>query len=157
MHDSGEAAIKDVIFRYAWALDTRDWRALADVFTPDARGEFSDPAYGDQDMRTILRLFQDGAETGPIRQWQHFVTNQLITMKNADRARTKAFFTCVWRFDEQQLSHTVAMVGGTYENDLVRTVDGWRIAVMRATTWWDLGDKGVMPEWRHLGRRPVFG
>ncbi|QLQ09147.1 MAG: nuclear transport factor 2 family protein [Nocardioidaceae bacterium] len=159
MSNSEESEIKDVIFKYAWALDTRDWAALAEVFTPDARGEFSDPGYGDQDMGTILRLFQEGAETGPIRQWQHFVTNQLITHREGDRARIKAFFTCAWRFDDhqQQPRNEVAMVGGIYENDLLRTVNGWRIAVLRATTWWDHGGKEVMPEWRYLGRGPLFG
>lgn len=126
------AAIVEVTHRYCWALDSRDWGLLDQVFTDDATAELLSPLLQGRDaIRTRIR---DAIE--PLDATQHTVTNHMITLRG-DTASSRCYL------HSQHVRRSVDgpplyVVAGRYEDELVRTPDGWRISSRRLVrTWWE--------------------
>jgi len=121
------AAIHDLVMRYARAVDRRDFAGVAACFTPDA-------AYQGQLSRTGIAEALARLEAG-LARWdvtQHLMGNQLVEL-DGDRARceTYALASHVSGDGGARRELTVAVI---YEDELVRTPDGWRIAGRVART-----------------------
>jgi 3-phenylpropionate/cinnamic acid dioxygenase small subunit len=131
-------AIVDVTIRYTWALDTKDFDQLRDVFLPDATAE----------LRGVLC---DGVDAiieriaGAVRRLdatQHLIGNHQVTVVG-DTASSRC------QLQSQHVKRGTPggdnfLIGGVYEDQLVRTPAGWRIAhrVMRQT--WADGNPAVV-------------
>lgn len=110
-------AIQQLVARYNFAVDDGDPDAFAGTFTQD--GEFG--AAG-QVMRghDELRAFVVGrAGIAPRR---HLVSSMLVD-GDGDRASLRAYLQVVAMGDDGSLQ---VAVQGTYDDELVRTADGWR-------------------------------
>ena len=110
-------AIQQLVARYNFAVDGGDPDAFAGTFTPD--GEFG---AGGQVMRghDELRAFVVGrAGIAPRR---HLVSSILVD-GDGDRASLRAYLQVVAMGDDGSLQ---VAVQGTYDDELVRTADGWR-------------------------------
>jgi hypothetical protein len=106
--------ILDLLTRYAHVIDNRDWAHADDVFTPDV--QFGrNPAFG-TGIAQLSALLGDAPAT------HGHNTTDIILDQRADgtiRAWSKFFIV---RGD--------GTVGsGDYQDTLVRTADGWRIAI----------------------------
>jgi SnoaL-like domain len=135
---SDRQAIIDLTIAYTWALDTKDFAALRDIFLPSATA----------DLRGVTC---DGAEAIITRisgamvrldASQHLIGNHQVTI-DGDRA------TCRCQLQSQHVrAGTVGgdnlVIGGVYEDRLIRTESGWRIShrVMRQT--WIEGNPAVV-------------
>ncbi|RQS76930.1 nuclear transport factor 2 family protein [Burkholderia sp. Bp8963] len=74
-------ALYELACRYAQAVDRRDWRQLAALFTPDAR--LAGPGFAFDDLDAIV------AGMGAIGRYettQHQVHNQLVTLDGGEAA-----------------------------------------------------------------------
>jgi hypothetical protein len=107
---------RDVVASYGHLVDARDWVGLASIFTPDATIEWVN-----EHGRTKLTV----AEVLPL--WEeydhpsaHLTTNLLSEAAGADRIRVRSKGLAV---ESDGLSWSV-----TYDDQLVRTSGGWRIA-----------------------------
>jgi uncharacterized protein (TIGR02246 family) len=112
-------AIQQLVARYNFAVDGGDPDAFAGTFTPD--GEFG---AGGQVMRghDELRAFVVGrAGIAPRR---HLVSSILVDGEG-DRASLRAYLQVVAMGDDGALQ---VAVQGTYDDELVRTADGWRFS-----------------------------
>lgn len=117
-------AIADVVNRYAYALDDRDWRRLDEVFAPDVvvrYGSADAPAIeGRVATVAMIRSFLD--HRGPS---QHLLGNMIVDI-DGDTAST----TCKARvFHMGAGPHTdkTYECAGVYRDTLTRTAAGWRI------------------------------
>jgi 3-phenylpropionate/cinnamic acid dioxygenase small subunit len=116
--------IEDVLTRYAWALDSKHFDELDDVFTPDAHVDYTSSggeagAYPDVKawLANVLPNFP---------AYQHLVTNKQITI-DGDRATSRAEFYNPMVMAKRDGTTSIFFVGGEYHDELVRTRNGWRI------------------------------
>jgi hypothetical protein len=122
LHDKTE--INELLTRYAWAVDSKNWELLKTVFTPDAHIDDSsassagDAAVGSRDE--VVGWLE--RSLGPVPMTQHFITNVDIDLAG-DRAKVRAMF-----YNPMQLPgmDEMSYCGGYYHHDMVRTPEGWR-------------------------------
>lgn len=120
---SDRAEIQDLITRYAYAIDDRNWDDLDHVFTPDAIIDYraaGGPVGNLQETKAFL------AKAMPnFSAFQHLSTTSEIRITgNAARTRTILFNPMVMEHDGEE---RVFFIGLWYHDDLVRTAEGWRI------------------------------
>ena len=124
---SDRAEIQDLMTRYAYAIDDRDWDALDGVFTPDAIIDYSEAGGARGTVPEIKKFLAEAM--GNFSAFQHLSTTTQIRI-DGDRAkaRTILFNPMVMQHEGQE---RVFFVGLWYNDDLVRTPDGWRITHRR--------------------------
>ncbi|MEV0055149.1 nuclear transport factor 2 family protein [Saccharopolyspora shandongensis] len=117
--------VADVVNRYAYALDTRQWRSLDDVFTADAVARYgspeSSPLNGREEIVASIRSFLDGC--GPS---QHLLGTHLIEIDG-----DTAVATCKARVFHYGAGTRSSLPPyecfGVYRDRLRRESVGWRI------------------------------
>jgi 3-phenylpropionate/cinnamic acid dioxygenase small subunit len=135
-------AIEEVLTRYAWALDSKSFDGLDEVFTADAHIDYT----------------SSGGVAGPfpeVKAWlarvlpnfpayQHLVTNHQITV-DGDRATSRAEFYNPMVTAKPDGSRGIFFVGGEYHDQLVRTPGGWRISERIEKSVWTDGELPAAP------------
>jgi 3-phenylpropionate/cinnamic acid dioxygenase small subunit len=132
------SAIAALTIDYCWALDTRDWDALREVFLPDAVAELGSPElFG---IEAIIDRVSSAL--GPLDDSQHMVSTHQIVI-DGDRARSRCYFQAQHiRAGASGSPHFI--IAGRYEDELVRTDQGWRIARRRLVPMWREGNSEVV-------------
>lgn len=122
------ADITDTLIRYANAIDGKDFDRLADVFTPDARIDYtsSDGIAGEYPR---VRQWLEEA-LAPFPAYLHSLSNTSFEIEG-DVAHTRTAFINPMAYDLPDGSRHTFTVYGCYVDRLVRTPDGWRIAERR--------------------------
>ena len=128
------AAIHQLAFRYALAVDSRDMDALVSLFVPDVR--VGKDSYG----RAALKAWFDQILRG-MRVTVHFVGNHVIDFDDADHARG-----VVYCHDELERPASGEWQQGKlqYWDDYARVEGEWCFARRRFHRWY-LVDAGVRP------------
>jgi 3-phenylpropionate/cinnamic acid dioxygenase small subunit len=137
-------AIVDGTIRYCWAIDTRDWAELAQVFTEDAEADYGF-------MPTLRGLAEIEALVSrvltPLDASQHMVTNhQIETHGGGVRSRCYFHAQHTRRGLEDGDNYVVA---GIYRDKWSQTPAGWRIHARELEVLWTEGNAAV------VGRAPV--
>ena len=114
--------IGELLDRYAHAIDSWDWDLLGTVFTEDAVVDFSSVGQyveGEARIRGLAAIADWYAEAlRPFFGVLHFMGNHRVLL-DGDTARAKSYM------------HVLSMpMGGVYETEVVRTLEGWRIQLM---------------------------
>lgn len=130
------AAITDLTHRYCWALDTKDFDALDHVFHPEANGDLLEDVRG----RVAIKARIARALT-PLDQTQHLVANHMIRVEG-DRAWCRCYLQSQHVRKAAQGDPNF-IIAGRYEDELIRTADGWRIIFRKLTVMWTSGNPGV--------------
>jgi SnoaL-like domain len=131
--------IDDLLYRYAQALDDRDWDLLREgVFIADAIAEFPDGSARGIDEIVIL---MEGALTG-LDCSQHIITNPLAQVTG--RVATARCYLQAQHVFIGAPGGDHFIVAGTYNDELERTPRGWRIARRVLTASWIAGNPGVI-------------
>ncbi len=125
-HDRQDIA--EVTVRYATGIDTRDWDLLRTCFTDDCRVDYGRIGVWDGVDAVIAHMAGSRVATGG--HSLHRITNQAITLK-ADHAQCRSYVDAVVMAADNKTGHQAV---GFYEDELVRTEHGWRIATRRFTT-----------------------
>jgi len=143
MHsDSDRDAVTDVVNRYAYALDGRDWALLDDVFTADAVARYGGPdsprLEGREAIVSSIRSFLDGC--GPS---QHLLGNHTVVVDG-----DVAVATCAARVFHYGAGERATLTPyecfGVYRDRLRRTSRGWRIADRTLEVHLELGDIAIL-------------
>ena len=132
-------AIVDLLHRYATGLDTKDWDKLASVFTADGVADYGALGGVNQGPAAIVKLCSGAL--GGLDASQHIITNEVIEL-DGDRARARCYFQAQHVFTGAEGGDNF-LVGGTYDDEIVRTVDGWRIRHRTLTATWTDGNPVV--------------
>ncbi len=116
--------IADVLLRYATGIDRRDWTLFRTVFTDDCELDYGEVgAWKGVDAVTEF-MQQAHALAG---HTMHRLTNQVITV-DGDSAQARTYIDALIMLADNTSGVNAA---GFYDDDIVRTEDGWRIARRR--------------------------
>jgi hypothetical protein len=121
---SDRLEIDDLLTRYATTLDSKDWDAWADCFTPDAHIDYT-AAGGIKGTRAEVKEWLSTVMAG-FPMTQHLVTNKVVVI-NRDRATCQSALINPMGLPDGD-GMMLWIEGGYYRDRLVRTADGWRIA-----------------------------
>jgi hypothetical protein len=136
--NADEKAIIDLTIAYTWALDTKQFDVLRDVFAADATAMLHGVACDDRDA-IISRI------SGALVRFdvtQHLIGNQQVRI-DGDTA------TCRCQLQSQHVKRGTEggdnyIVGGFYDDRLARTADGWRIIHRTMEETWNAGNRAVV-------------
>jgi len=125
--------IMELQSRYMFAIDWRDPQAYGDTFTEDAVLAWPEGhAQGREKIReSVVRAGEyfrrqaDAAAPAKPARLRHFVTNQVVKI-DGDTAHAVAYWFDVNNDNQPRWPYLAAY--GYYEDDLVRTADGWRFS-----------------------------
>lgn len=138
-----QQAIIQLLNRYAFALDDRDWSALRSCFTPDAIYTFSHGlrVEGFEAIEGVCRRALE-----PLDLSQHIVAGHLVEL-DGDEATARCYLHAqhVRRGIPDGETYIVA---GKYTDTLVRADDGWRIRQRDLTSLWEAGNPMVLERHR---------
>lgn len=128
---SEHADISALLYRYARAVDSKDWELYRSVFTEDAQIDYSSAGAIVGNRDEVVDWF--AANFGVIPWSMHYITNIEILDGDGDTATVRAMF-----YNPMQLPGMAEMsaCGGYYHHELVRTPDGWRSRSLREENVW---------------------
>jgi 3-phenylpropionate/cinnamic acid dioxygenase small subunit len=118
--------IADVLLRYATGIDCRNWPLFRTAFTEDCELD-----YGEIGSWRGVDAVTDFMETSHAMagHTMHRLTNQVITI-DGDRAEARTYVDGLIMFGDAGSGVNAV---GFYDDDIVRTAAGWRIARRRFT------------------------
>ncbi|MCV7279588.1 nuclear transport factor 2 family protein [Mycolicibacterium flavescens] len=134
MTDSEQIAA--LLYRYARAVDTKDWDLYRSVFTDDAVIDYSSAGIPVRSREEIVEFFTQAFTAIP---WSmHYITNIEADI-DGDTADVRAMF-----YNPMQLPGMAeqSACGGYYFHRLVRTADGWRSRHLREDNVWFVNRPG---------------
>jgi SnoaL-like domain len=118
--------ISDLLVRYATGIDSRDWPLFRTVFTDDCRLDYGEIGVWNGVDEVTNFMDQTHAMAG---HTMHRLTNQAIAVAD-DKASARTYVDAVIMFGDNQAGVNAL---GFYDDEIVRTADGWRIARRRFT------------------------
>jgi hypothetical protein len=121
--------IIDVLHRYMYAVDRRDWELLGTCFTEDATVDFSGAGGPNAGAAELVAWLAD--TMGLFAMTQHTVSNVLIEV-SGDEATGQAYFSNPMTIAHDGGPNDLLFSGGAYDDRFRRTPQGWRIAARRA-------------------------
>lgn len=135
-------AIVEVVNRYTYGLDERDWTLLDHVFAPDAVGRYggSESALleGRETIVAAIRSFLDGC--GPT---QHLLGNHVVKIQG-DEASAWCKARVYHYGAGERASLTPYECFGVYSDRLIRTAEGWRITDRSFDVQHEVGDIAIL-------------
>ena len=144
-------AVTDTVYRYAWGIDTRDWALYRSIFADRVAIDFTSynptsvaaEMAADDWVANLIPLF-----TG-LDATQHTMTNPLVDI-DGDTARCRMYMQAVHMLgDDPEPEFTI---GGYYDDQLVRTTNGWQLNAVTLTVTWRRGNPDIMRRARERTR-----
>ena len=136
-------AVGDTLYRFAEALDLRDWALYRSVFTDEVEIDYSSYRPGSRGvMRAEDWVARGRARIEPLDATQHSMSNPRVTV-TGDTA------TCAMYIEAQHVLTRDGvtaqyLIGGRYLDRLVRVDGEWRISAVALQVRWNLGDPTVV-------------
>lgn len=123
--------IAALLYRYARAVDTKDWELYRSVFTDDAYIDYSSAGAIAGTRDVVADWLSEGFEAIPMSM--HYVSNIEVINDDGGVARVRAMF-----YNPMQLPGMTELsyCGGYYHHEMVRTADGWRSRSLREENVW---------------------
>jgi hypothetical protein len=134
-------AIVDLTIAYTYALDTKNWDDLDGVFVPEATAFLTEELVGRDAIKARVRRALEGLDVS-----QHLIGNHEIRI-DGDRASGRCYLQAQHVRDAAPGPPNF-IVAGRYDDDYVRTPDGWRIERRVLTIMWTEGNPAVARERR---------
>ena len=118
--------IADVLVRYATGIDRRDWDLLRSCFTEDCHADYGAIGvwHGADEITEWMRQTHE-----PVGHTMHRITNPSIE-GDGERASARSYVDALVLFADNEAGTRAT---GIYDDELVRTEVGWRIARRRYT------------------------
>lgn len=118
--------IADVLLRYATGIDRRDWPLFRTVFTDDCELDYGEVGSW-QGVDAVTEFMQQAHAIAG--HTMHRLTNQVITV-DGDSAQARTYVDALIMLADNNSGVNAA---GFYDDDIVRTEAGWRVARRRFT------------------------
>ena len=132
--------IDDLLTRYTRAIDTGEWDRLDEVFTPDARIDYTATGGIEGAYPEVKAWLAESLPMFPRRQ--HVLAQKEVELGadgDPDGARVTAYFLNPMIFAEADGTELLWEFGGFYHHRLVRTPDGWRSRELVEELCWKRG------------------
>jgi SnoaL-like domain len=128
------ARISDLLYSFAWALDSKNWQEYADNYADGGFIELPDPAahgavftlHKEQMLELLPRSL------GRFRGTHHISTNHRITLAG-DEAASHSYLQAV-HVSGEPTEHWTA--GGWYDSHYRRTPAGWKFTRVKLHSVW---------------------
>jgi 3-phenylpropionate/cinnamic acid dioxygenase small subunit len=130
-------AIQQLLYRYARAIDAKDWKALGSVFTADARIHYAVERGAELTAAELQGWLAKAMRIFKVTQ--HVVTNPLIELAE-DGAHATSYLTATHLQVKLDGTTVRTTEGSRYLDTLVRTAEGWRISSRRLERTWVDGE-----------------
>jgi uncharacterized protein (TIGR02246 family) len=130
--------IADLVARYARALDQHDWDGLAACFLPDAQYRY--PGGQLDGAEAIVERCRNALE--PLTASQHLI-GTVLTSVDGDEGTANSYFQAQ-HVRAGTAGGDIFAIGGAYDDRVVRTPEGWRIAEREQTYTWTDGNPKVV-------------
>jgi len=117
-------AIHELVASYTWALSDRDWPTWRQVFTGDAHLDYSTAGGPVGDVATAAEWLESTL-AGFAAVIGHG-GNVVVRFDHDDRAIVRSLYRMTMKIDGDTPTYIEAT--GWYDDVVVRTADGWRIA-----------------------------
>jgi len=138
------AAIDDLLARYCFAIDLRDWEGLREVFARDAVITYSGPRVS-TGIDQIVAFFR--TTTSLAAATQHLLHTSRVWATGPDTAEGLSHVTAHHVGHDAVLPAPEAAtytVTGTYHDQFARTGEGWRIGRRTLTLLTSAGDPAIL-------------
>jgi 3-phenylpropionate/cinnamic acid dioxygenase small subunit len=122
---SDRLEIDQLLVRYVWALDAKDFDALDDVFTADARVDYTESGGIAGTASEFKSWVAKMLSAFPMTQ--HLLMNVEVTLDGERATARSACYNPMGAATREGPLHHF-FIGIEYHDDLVRTDQGWRIA-----------------------------
>lgn len=122
---SDRTRIQDLLTRYTVAIDTKDWKLLDSCFTPDAHVDYSASGGAKGPYPEVRKWLEKALASFPMTQ--HFISNISVTIEG-DEARSRTYLINPMGLPKEGGGLNIFTVGAYYNDRLVYTDEGWRIA-----------------------------
>jgi 3-phenylpropionate/cinnamic acid dioxygenase small subunit len=118
--------VDELVVRYATGIDRREWVLFRSCFTDDCQADYGAIGvwHGSDEITEWMRRTHE-----PCGHTMHRITNQRV-VANGDGVSVRSYVDALVMFADNR-SGTRAT--GYYDDELVDTDDGWKIAVRRFT------------------------
>lgn len=126
--------IQELIARYAYALDTGDFEAYVDCFTPDGGIDHNPPGkcFGRDGLRKLTDFLWYRKPNHYLGR-QHNMT-QIIMTPDGDDVRVKAFWSILQHNVETKACFVFGM--GNWDTLVTKNEDGeWRLQLVEVKIW----------------------
>jgi hypothetical protein len=139
--ESDRTAIKAIMDLYGFAVDTQRWDLFDQIYTKDVDADWGGTAV----WNDLEKFKKDFAEYHDVFDATHHVMTNFICAVDGDRAKSVTYGH--WLLIRNAAPGGNSWSGdGWYDDELVRTPDGWRISRRRSgIIRWE-GNLNVMSE-----------
>lgn len=137
-------AIKEVMAKYSYYADTKDWETFRTVFDDIITVDYSsfDPNAKLENVSADEFIKNNSIPTlDHLKASQHVFTNFIITV-DGDTAHG-IMYCRAQHYKPGVIGESTYEVGGHYHIDYVRREDGWKIRNLVANFTWFTGNVGV--------------
>ncbi|ONH28010.1 nuclear transport factor 2 family protein [Pseudofrankia asymbiotica] len=136
------AALTELSYRYARAIDSKDYDALATLFTPTATFDYN---HADGEQHALESWLAGTRRLEQLDGTQHFFTNHEFDI-DGDAARGQ--FNMIAQHVRRGLpGGSLLMIGGIYRDTYVRTDGRWLVATRSHEAKWATGNHDVLWGW----------
>ncbi len=122
---SDRLEIQDLLVDYSHAIDTRDFDALDDVFTPDAHIDYAEMGGSAGSLQETKDFLKDAMKG--FSSFQHMVATSKVVFEGPDLAKGRTICHNPMVVDKGEGKTHVFFCGLWYRDTFVRTEQGWRI------------------------------
>jgi len=116
--------IQDLLTRYTFAIDRKDWQLLDSCFTPDAHVDYTSTGGAKGSYPEMRKWLEKTLSAFPVTA--HYISNTAVNLAG-DRAAARSYLLNPMGFQGPDGDLHWFTVGAQYVDELVRTADGWRI------------------------------
>lgn len=129
--------IEDVILEEAAAIDERDWDRWEETYVADAKIDWSGNGGAKGDPKVIRAWASSVLSEAnfPYPQYQHYCTNFRIRV-DGDAATSRHLQIIPISVVSPGGGRQIAFSGIWFEDELVRSADGWKISARREFRAW---------------------
>lgn len=130
-------------YEYALGIDTRDWVLFRSIFTNELTMDFS--SYNGQ---PASRMTADDWVAGcrvlftGLDATQHVMSNPMVDT-DGKRGRCRMYMKAEHFLINDQGNDDFAL-GGYYDDQLVKTSEGWKIEAVTLNVFWNRGNRHIM-------------
>ncbi|MET7393993.1 nuclear transport factor 2 family protein [Dactylosporangium sp. NPDC005572] len=131
--------IEQLLYRYAIAIDTRNWELLDSCFTPDASivmsvaGRYPSPAHYRDRAKVVLA----GLDA------THHVFSSVTVQVDGDRATAHSYYQAQ-HCRNALAPRSLFLIGGWVDDELTRVDGRWLISARRGSAVWFDGNPAVL-------------
>ena len=132
-HISDRLEIQDILTRYCYAVDDRNWDRYRQLFTPDA--VIDDTVTGGIKSGVEEHIPYMKKALSKVLLSQHAISTTLVEL-NGNEAAVRAHCSCPLVLDTGETNGHVMFQGLWYRSSLIRTREGWKIRSLLEEGYW---------------------